>query len=88
MSVRRDLAGKLAVVSVVCTMMLIIIFAYVYEQKHPLVCTESYTVEKILELQYRDAKILLSNGEHRTVNQARLKPGDDFCVKAERIKQL
>jgi len=43
-------------------------------------CVETATVEKILELQYRDAVIQLSNGKIITVNQATLKPGDSVCI--------
>lgn len=48
---------------------------------HPMICVEQTTVKEILELDYRDGVILLSNGETRRVNQATLKPGDSFCVK-------
>ena len=46
-----------------------------------LVCDESQKVSKILELRYREAVILLENGNEIIVNQASLKPGDNFCVK-------
>jgi hypothetical protein len=36
-------------------------------------------VSSILELQYRDAIILLENGKKIKVNQARIKLGDKYC---------
>lgn len=44
-------------------------------------CVKEATVEEILELRYRDAVILLSTGDQVKVNQARLKPGDTYCLK-------
>jgi len=43
-------------------------------------CLRNETVTKILELRYRDAIILLSDGTQRTVNQATLKIGSQYCA--------
>ena len=44
-------------------------------------CHEYQTVSKILEVKYRDANVLLSNGKVITVYQAKLRPGDPICVR-------
>ena len=49
---------------------------------HPpkeIVCKSSSEVIKITELNYRDATVLMANGEYITVNQATLKIGDTYC---------
>lgn len=48
--------------------------------QHPAVCLSHSKVERILALNYRDATIQLADGSTRTVNQATLKPGDDYCL--------
>lgn len=50
----------------------------------PFTCVERSPVKEILELRYRDAIILLGNGQKIDVNQATLKPGDLVCSKWER----
>lgn len=47
-------------------------------------CVETAIVQEILELQYRDGVIRLSNGDIKTVNQATLKVGSDICTKWSR----
>jgi hypothetical protein len=47
-------------------------------------CVEEVRVVEILELRYRDAVILTSDGQHRTVNQATLRPGDALCVRRDK----
>lgn len=39
---------------------------------------QTVQVKEILSLNYRDAMILLSNGKQVDVNQATLKPGDNY----------
>ena len=51
---------------------------------HPRYCVDEHVVKSILELKYRDALIELDNGQHVTVYQASLKPGDTHCLKWER----
>jgi len=51
---------------------------------YPYTCLEHSTVKSILSLNYRDATILLENGSTVAVNQATLKPGEEFCVKYDR----
>lgn len=46
-------------------------------------CVESYKVKEIISLDYQNANIKLSNGRIVTVNQVKLKPGDNYCVKIE-----
>ena len=50
------------------------------EVKHPMECKQTHKVNKILELIGRDAIIELDDGSEETVNQATLKPGDDYCT--------
>lgn len=48
---------------------------------HPPVCLKSVKVVSIDALMYRSASITLDDGQHIIVNQATLKPGDNFCTK-------
>lgn len=50
------------------------------ENEHSTVCKNEETVLKILEVNYRSATVLLSDGSKRTVNQASFSPGDKFCT--------
>jgi hypothetical protein len=43
-------------------------------------CVTSKRVASIAELRYRDAVIVLEDGSNVTVNQAVLKPGDQYCT--------
>lgn len=51
---------------------------------HPYVCEKSGKVTAILSIDYRSATIQFADGKTMIVNQARLKPGDDFCEDWER----
>ena len=69
----------------ISTAVLIAVLAYMWYQDafHPYVCVQTSTVKTILSINYRDATILLENGETKVVNQAKLAPGDKFCLKTE-----
>lgn len=69
----------------ICLGLIIVSVAIIYWEKgNPLVCVESYKIQKILSVHYRSATILLSNGNTHTINQGRLIPGKEYCVKRER----
>ena len=59
---------------------ILIIAALIAENEHPTVCKHEETVTQILEVNYRSARFLLSDGTERILNQSSLKPGDKFCT--------
>lgn len=72
--------GSIALIGIV------LLYTYLHPQPYmddfPVrTCQESSTVKEILSLEYRDATILLTNGQTISVNQAVLKPGDSICIK-------
>lgn len=52
-----------------------------YDKTHPPVCLTNTKVVSIDALIYRSAMITLADGQKVEVNQATLKPGDNFCTK-------
>jgi len=59
-------------------------FALWNDVKHPIVCTESVRVEKILKVSYRDALIQLANGQKVWISQGNVEPDDLYCTKHEK----
>lgn len=64
---------------IVFVALIVLVWAAFHDEVRPLECKASSKVDRILELQYRSAVILLQNGRKEHVSQARLKVGDDYC---------
>lgn len=60
----------------------------VRDSNNPLTCVQSSKVKEILSVNYRSASIKLVSGEVITLNQATIKPGDDYCLKYLRQDEL
>ena len=73
---------KIIIITIV--VFLLLIFSVYSDSKKKFYCEEYYEIVSILEVRYRDATILLSNGVKVTVNQPSLAIGDNFCVKGYR----
>lgn len=65
----------------ICVAIAVIVVEVRYETDHPIVCFERSKVKSILALNYRDATVALENGNNMVVNQARLAPGSEVCIK-------
>lgn len=63
-----------------------IFYVFWVESNYEFRCVGESKVEKILELKYRDADILLENGMIVEVSQARLEVGDNYCYKWKEFK--
>jgi len=68
----------------VLAMVGMVVFSVYEDHQHPMVCTKSEKVDKILALEYRSGVIQLASGKILTVDQATLKLGDDYCLDWER----
>jgi hypothetical protein len=77
---KPSIVAPLVTIILIGSIILICLGLAMNEAEHPDVCKHEETVTQILELRYRDAVVLLSDGSKRNVNQATMKPGDKFCT--------
>ena len=61
--------------SVVLAILAMAMYLTYQDYAHPYVCVKTSSVTKIVSVQHRRSKVLLENGEERTLDQATLKPG-------------
>ena len=78
-------------ITLVVVLMLItagLVTTCVRDNNNPLTCVQSSKVKEIISVNYRSADIKLTSGEVITLNQATIKPGDDYCLKYMRKDEL